>query len=105
MTEAQPKDNPTAPEGNKETSSEHVEDAKQQPTQPEKLGHHGDTALALFAQGNAQYEAIDPAENKKLVRKIDWMIIPLLSVCYAFYYVRLCPWYPSLLHVTNYNKR
>lgn len=102
MTEVQPKDNPTAPEGNKETSSEHVEDAEQ-PTQPEKFGHHGDTALALFAQGNAQYEAIDPAEDKKLVRKIDWMIIPLLSVCYAFYYVRLCPC-SSSVHVTNYNK-
>lgn len=90
MTGAQADATGIAPEGDKESSPAHVEDTEQRPAEPEKLGHHGDTALALFAQGNAQYEAIDPAENKKLVRKIDMMILPLLSVCYAFYYVRSC---------------
>lgn len=61
--------------------SEHLEN------QPEKLPPNGDTALALFAQGTVHYEPIDPAEDKRLVRKIDCMILPYLSVCYAFYYV------------------
>ncbi|KAG7087313.1 hypothetical protein E1B28_013290 [Marasmius oreades] len=30
---------------------------------------------------------IDPAVEKKLVRKVDWSILPCLSVCYAFYYI------------------
>jgi len=29
--------------------------------------------------------AIDPAEEKRLVRKLDRRIIPLLGVCYFFY--------------------
>jgi hypothetical protein len=33
-------------------------------------------------------EPIDPAEEKRLVRKIDWIILPSLSVCYIFFYVR-----------------
>lgn len=66
--------------------SEHLETQ-----QPEKLPQNGDTALALFAQGTAHYEPIDPAEDKRLVRKIDCMILPYLSVCYAFYYVCATP--------------
>ncbi|KAK4053252.1 DNA-directed DNA polymerase gamma mip1 [Microbotryomycetes sp. JL221] len=31
--------------------------------------------------------AIDEAEEKRLVRKIDWIVLPCLAVCYAFYYV------------------
>lgn len=32
-------------------------------------------------------ESIDAAEEKKLVRKLDRRILPLLGVCYFFYYV------------------
>lgn len=71
-----------AAEEDKEVSS-HLENAQQL----EKPPQNGDTALALFAQGTAHYEPIDPAEDKRLVRKIDCMILPYLSVCYAFYYV------------------
>ncbi|OJJ81772.1 uncharacterized protein ASPGLDRAFT_75930 [Aspergillus glaucus CBS 516.65] len=74
---------PTAEEGNKSSTS-HFEDSQR--TIPEKT-HNGDTALALFAHGEGQNEPIDPAENKRLVRKIDWMILPFLSICYAFYYI------------------
>ncbi|KAI9926330.1 hypothetical protein AWENTII_007117 [Aspergillus wentii] len=48
--------------------------------------HNGDTALALFAQDGLQ-GPIDPEEERKLVWKIDWMILPFLAVCYAFYYI------------------
>ncbi|KAL0574003.1 hypothetical protein V5O48_007947 [Marasmius crinis-equi] len=30
---------------------------------------------------------IDPKVEKKLVRKIDWIVLPCLGVCYAFYYI------------------
>lgn len=30
-------------------------------------------------------------EQKRLVRKIDWIILPCLSVCYIFFYVSYRP--------------
>ncbi|KAK1143289.1 hypothetical protein N8T08_006816 [Aspergillus melleus] len=56
------------------------------PAEPRKV-HNGDTALALFDNFDELEGAIDPVENKRLVRKIDLMILPFLSVCYAFYYI------------------
>lgn len=47
----------------------------------------GDVAQALFDSPDQLHEPIDPAEEKKLVRKIDFMIIPYLAVCYAFFYI------------------
>lgn len=51
--------------------------------------HNRDTALALFA-GDDWDGNINPAAERKLVRKIDLMILPFLAVCYAFYYVCRC---------------
>jgi hypothetical protein len=86
-------------------SSQDVElgDAKQEivhtETKNESLAPHhkwkvsatggGDTAMALFNSPTDVRETIDPDEERKLVRKIDWMILPYLSVCYAFFYVSL----------------
>ena len=63
----------------------------------ESISHHqkwkvsatggGDTAMALFHSPTDIREVIDPEEERRLVRKIDWMILPYLSVCYAFFYV------------------
>lgn len=75
-------EHPPIPEDNKSTTA-HVEDSRQ----PEKA-HHGDTALAILTQIGGQHGDIDPAETRRLVRKIDYMILPFLSICYAFYYVR-----------------
>lgn len=47
----------------------------------------GDVALALFDSPNEIHEPIDLEEEKKVVRKIDYMILPYLAVCYAFFYV------------------
>ncbi|KAJ9662694.1 hypothetical protein H2201_005978 [Coniosporium apollinis] len=47
----------------------------------------GDTALALFGSPDELHEPIDPAEAKRLVRKIDYIILPYLAVCYAFFYI------------------
>lgn len=44
-----------------------------------------DTAVALFA--DEVNEIIDPQEMRRLERKIDFMILPYLAVCYAFFYI------------------
>ncbi|KAJ6090300.1 hypothetical protein N7486_009115 [Penicillium sp. IBT 16267x] len=58
------------------------------PTDTGKI-HNGDAALALFDNLEDMHETFEPGEEKKLVRKIDLMILPFLAVCYAFYYVQL----------------
>lgn len=45
----------------------------------------GDTAEALF--DDAAPEPYTQDEERRLVRKIDFMIIPYLAVCYAFFYI------------------
>lgn len=47
----------------------------------------GDTAMALFASPSDTHEPYTAEEEKKLVRKIDSMILPYLAVCYAFFYI------------------
>jgi hypothetical protein len=47
----------------------------------------GDTAMALFADPEELHEAIDPLEERKLLRSVDLMILPYLAVCYAFFYI------------------
>ena len=47
----------------------------------------GDAAMALFSNPDEINEPIDPADEKKLLRKIDFMILPYLAVCYAFFYI------------------
>jgi len=48
-----------------------------------------DVATQLFTDPEGIHEPFDDAEEKRLVRKIDWMILPYLAVCYAFF-VRPC---------------
>jgi hypothetical protein len=47
----------------------------------------GDTALALFSNPDDLHEAISPADERALQWKIDFMILPYLAVCYAFFYI------------------
>ncbi|KAK0868763.1 hypothetical protein LTS02_003388 [Friedmanniomyces endolithicus] len=47
----------------------------------------GDVAMALFNSPDEIPEPIDPAEEARVVRKIDLMILPYLAVCYAFFYI------------------
>ena len=49
------------------------------------LKEDGDVAQRLFA--SQAHEPIDPAEEARVVRKIDFMILPYLAVCYAFFYI------------------
>ncbi|GMF73336.1 unnamed protein product [Aspergillus oryzae] len=84
MTAEQPTPAPPQPAGHGiKPSAMHVEAI---PGQPGKI-QNGDTALALFENFDELHEDVDPGELKRLVRKIDFMILPFLAVCYAFYYV------------------
>ncbi|KAK0854711.1 hypothetical protein LTR03_002144 [Friedmanniomyces endolithicus] len=47
----------------------------------------GDVAMALFKSPDDIHDPIDPAEEARVVRKIDLMILPYLAVCYAFFYI------------------
>lgn len=58
--------------------------------------HNGDKALALFDNLDDMHQGFQPGEERRLVRKIDMMILPFLSVCYAFYYVSNPPLLPYL---------
>ena len=49
--------------------------------------HDGDVALDLFANGEELADVIDPVEEKKLVRKIDWMVIPFICITYLVTYI------------------
>lgn len=48
-------------------------------------GGDGDTAMTLFAASEGNTEIGDPEEEKKLERKIDFMILPYLAVYVSRY--------------------
>jgi hypothetical protein len=73
------KDNNNTPTAN------HEEDAPVKPTW--MSGKEGDTAMALFDNPDELHEDIDPAEARRVLWKIDLMILPYLAVCYAFFYI------------------
>jgi hypothetical protein len=44
----------------------------------------------IFAQALARYpndECIDSRDERKVLRKLDFRILPVLGICYFFYYV------------------
>ena len=47
---------------------------------------HGDEALKIMAAGHGGSETWDPKEEKKLVRKIDRRLMPILCVTYGIQY-------------------
>ncbi|KAJ2998935.1 hypothetical protein NUW58_g164 [Xylaria curta] len=54
---------------------------------PQDVARDVDVAMALFDSPEQIHAPIDPVEEQKLVRKIDFMILPYLAVCYAFFYI------------------
>ncbi|KAI5305448.1 hypothetical protein KEM56_004401 [Ascosphaera pollenicola] len=46
----------------------------------------GDTAMAIFNNPENIVYA-DEKERKRLLRKVDFMLLPVLCVCYAFFYI------------------
>jgi hypothetical protein len=47
----------------------------------------GDVALKLFTNADDLHNPIEPAEERKLIRKVDMLILPLIAVNYAFFYI------------------
>ncbi|KAK5072509.1 hypothetical protein LTS08_008337 [Lithohypha guttulata] len=45
-----------------------------------------DVAMKLFENHDFNMQ-VDPVEQKQIVRKIDWFIIPLIAVNYVFFYI------------------
>lgn len=70
------------------THREHAPPAVEDPIQAKKWNtHDGDAALALFENSDELHEHVSYEDEKKVLRKIDFMILPYLAVCYAFFYI------------------
>ncbi|KAJ8119203.1 hypothetical protein ONZ43_g3804 [Nemania bipapillata] len=72
------------------TSAVHHERVGNPPPPKGVAERNADVAMALFDTPEQVHEPIDPTEEQKLVRKglkIDFMILPYLAVCYAFFYI------------------
>ncbi|KAJ6130769.1 hypothetical protein N7512_003549, partial [Penicillium capsulatum] len=83
-----PADGPTGPKADivDEPTLSHTESATQTKWKSTNAAD-GDTAMALFDNADELHEEIDPAEARRLLWKIDFMILPYLAVCYAFFYI------------------
>ena len=64
----------------------HTEDSQEHSKWTAKVAD-GDTAMTLFDDPDELHEEIDPVEARKILWKIDFMILPYLAVCYAFFYI------------------
>lgn len=52
----------------------------------------GDIALQLFENVDEVLQSIDPEEERRIIRKIDWRLLPYMAVCYAFFFASAsCP--------------
>ncbi|KAI1504731.1 putative MFS allantoate transporter [Biscogniauxia marginata] len=67
--------------------TEHREDGTTLPKRQGLPTGDLDVAMKLFESPEQINEPRNPDEEKKLVRKIDFMILPYLAVCYAFFYI------------------
>ena len=87
----------SADEKKLDTSAQHFEHAPQYEDNVADHQRSGFSFKALFSRPDqtAFYQealdkyghegAISPEAEKRLVRKLDWTIIPILGVCYLFY--------------------
>ncbi|OQN99475.1 hypothetical protein B0A48_14453 [Cryoendolithus antarcticus] len=67
--------------------SEHTTSAPQSKWKLSAKSGDGDVAMALFGSPDELHEPISHEEERRVKRKIDWMILPYLAVCYAFFYI------------------
>ena len=47
----------------------------------------GDVALGLVHNIEELFEAFTPEEERRVMRKVDLLILPYLAVCYVFFFV------------------
>lgn len=79
--------------------AEHDEEVPAEIVSALKVGAKGgtksaDVAMKLFANHDLNMK-VDPEEEKQVVRKHDWIIIPMITVNYIFFYVSSgmsCAW-------------
>ena len=65
------------------------------PSSMEKQSYYtesGDEALK-FLHGDIDHGLVTAVDEKKLLRKIDWMIVPLMWSCYFLQYLGEFPHY------------
>lgn len=63
-----------------------------------KHSHDADVALQAIQQADGQVIEIDAATNKRLLRIIDWHLMPLMCVVYGMNYLDST----SLLHTCSH---
>lgn len=81
MDDAKPREDVAYIERRGSDDAEGVSDPKQKVNQDKP---------DIYIEALARYpndEAIDAADERRLVRKLDMRILPLLGICYFFYYV------------------
>lgn len=69
------------------SATSHTENAQVHSRWKSAKAADGDVAMALFDDPDELHEEIDPVEARKLLWKVDFMILPYLAVCYAFFYI------------------
>jgi hypothetical protein len=72
-------------------SAIHAETTPSQPSTASKWrvsrSGDGDVAMSLFNSPDELHDPISPSEDARVKRKVDWMILPYLAVCYVFFYI------------------
>lgn len=73
------------------TAANHREDVPENIAAALAVGAKGhtksaDVAMKLFQDHDFNME-VDPEEQKQVVRKVDWIIIPMIAVNYVFFYI------------------
>ena len=61
--------------------------SQQVPAQEKQLDSTADAALELIAGAGTAGVAVDPETNKRLLRKIDLHILPLICIIYFLQYI------------------
>lgn len=61
--------------------------SQQTPVQEKPTGSSADAALELIAGAGSLGLAVDPETNKRLLRKIDLHILPLICIIYFLQYI------------------
>lgn len=57
----------------------------------------GDVALELINDVDDLLEPFTAEEERKVMRKVDWLILPYLALCYVFFFVCYCPAQSNML--------
>ena len=60
---------------------------QQMPAQEKSTGSSADAALELIGGAGSLGVAVDPETNKRLLRKIDLHILPLICIIYFLQYI------------------